>query len=66
MRKHELVEPTGDDVVNAVLRDPSFQRAIGSSERALEIANAAVTAAFVYIELFAMVEEIQHEVAGHG
>ncbi|CDX26937.1 hypothetical protein MPL3356_60626 [Mesorhizobium plurifarium] len=60
-------EPTKEDIVNAVLQDDAFRKAIGDSDRAALIADAAVTAALAYVGLFALVEEIQqHEVAGHG
>lgn len=59
-------EPTKEEIVNAVLRDSAFRTAVGDSERSALIAEAAVTAALLYVGLFALVEEIQHEVAGHG
>jgi hypothetical protein len=54
------------EIVDAVLLDPAFQAAVGPREGAVSIARAAVNAAFVFIALYAMVEEIQHETAGHA
>lgn len=66
LRDRTPEEPTVEEIVDAVIGDPDFQKAVGGSERAGMIAATAVRAALVYIGLFAMVEEVQHEVAGHG
>jgi hypothetical protein len=62
----DYAEPTFEELVEAVMNDPAFHAAVGPTENSSAIARAALKAAFVYIALYAMVEEIQHETAGHA
>jgi hypothetical protein len=57
-----------DDLVDALLTDPTFHVALGDvgRERLVMIAEAAVTAMLAYVGLASLVLEVQHEVSGHG
>lgn len=58
--------PTKAEVVAAVVADAAFRSAVKDEAGAELIADAAVTAALMYIGLRAMTDEALGEVAGHG
>lgn len=61
-------DPTFADLVGEVVKDEKFIAACGplDSEARAKIAETALFAAFVYIGLVTMVQDIEHEKAGHG
>lgn len=61
-------DPTFADLVGEVVKDERFVTACGPLDREAraKVAEAALRAAFVYIGLVAMVQDIEHARSGHG